>query len=195
MRRKINREDIIKKGLELIHLNGFNATGIKEITDAISIPKGSFYNHFKSKEEFGLAILKHYEKGTIQRLEGILQNSSHLPLSRIRLFFEHLIERMQEKFEYRYGCLAGNFSSELGDVNPAISQATYDTLEAFKARFDACLQEAVAAGELPADTDTAGLAEFITNSWQGALVKMKPSRNAYPLEVFLKYLMEKVLMH
>lgn len=193
MRRKINREDIIRKGLELIHLNGFNATGIKEITDAVDIPKGSFYNHFKSKEEFGLAVLKYYEQGTIRRLEAILQDTALTPLPRIRLFFEHLIERMQEKFDYRYGCLAGNFGSELGDVNPNLGKATFETLEAFKARFDACLREAVTAGELPPDTDTAELAEFITNSWQGALVKMKPSHNAYPLEVFLKYLTGKIL--
>lgn len=193
MRRKIKREDIIEKGMELIHLNGFNATGIKEITDAVDIPKGSFYNHFKNKEAFGVAVLKHYERGNLELLDEYLLDASHPPLARIHRFFERLTEHMSTYYAYRYGCLAGNFGSELGDINPTIGRATFETLERIRMRFDACLREAVAAGDLPPDTDTAEMAEFITNSWQGALVKMKPSHHAYPLEVFLKYLTEKIL--
>lgn len=60
MKRKIFRKDILKAGRDIMFLNGYNATGIKEITDSIEIPKGSFYNHFTSKEAFGLEVLQNY---------------------------------------------------------------------------------------------------------------------------------------
>ena len=60
MRRKIYKEDILEAGRELIFSKGYNDTGIKDITDMVSIPKGSFYNHFSSKEDFGLAVLQAY---------------------------------------------------------------------------------------------------------------------------------------
>ena len=32
---------------------GYHGTGIQEVVDKVGIPKGSFYNYFKSKEDFG----------------------------------------------------------------------------------------------------------------------------------------------
>ena len=66
MKRKIYREDIIEAGRSLMFANGYNHTGIKEITEKISIPKGSFYNHFSSKEEFGLEVVKEYMKNGLK---------------------------------------------------------------------------------------------------------------------------------
>ena len=193
MRRKINRENIIKTGLKLIHLNGYTATGIKEITDAVDIPKGSFYNHFESKEQFGIEVLRYYENLVVEHLEKVLGDTTHPPLERMRRFFRQSIENFETTLEYRYGCLAGNFGAELGDVNPLISEATFKTLEAFKTRFAICLNEMIADGDLPDETDTGELAEFITNGWQGAMLKMKASRNAYPLQVFYRYTFEVLL--
>ena len=68
VKRKIYREDILKAGVELMHLHGYAATGIKDITDRIKIPKGSFYNHFKSKEEFGLEIIDYYMSVVVEHL-------------------------------------------------------------------------------------------------------------------------------
>src|SRR5258708_26086780 len=40
-------------GLDLVHARGFTASGVKDITDAAGVPKGSFYAYFPSKEAFG----------------------------------------------------------------------------------------------------------------------------------------------
>jgi len=50
------RKRIIETGAAIIHRKGFNHTGIQEILNAAKVPKGSFYNYFKSKEDFGLQI-------------------------------------------------------------------------------------------------------------------------------------------
>jgi len=60
MARTNTREEIIRKGAELIHAQGFNATGLKQILQVAGIPKGSFYFYFKSKEDFGLAIIDYF---------------------------------------------------------------------------------------------------------------------------------------
>ena len=54
------REEIIRKGAELIHAQGFNATGLQQILQTAGIPKGSFYFYFKSKEAFGLEIINYF---------------------------------------------------------------------------------------------------------------------------------------
>jgi TetR/AcrR family transcriptional repressor of nem operon len=37
------RKRLLAAGLDLIHLRGFAASGVKDITDAAGVPKGSFY--------------------------------------------------------------------------------------------------------------------------------------------------------
>jgi len=51
---------LIEIGAEIIHLKGFNHTGIKEILEAAQVPKGSFYHYFESKEDFGLQVIDYF---------------------------------------------------------------------------------------------------------------------------------------
>ena len=60
MKRIHNKEDIVQAGLDIVLSRGFNATGVEAILKQASIPKGSFYNFFSSKEEFALAIIDQY---------------------------------------------------------------------------------------------------------------------------------------
>ena len=60
MAQSSTREEIVRKGAALIHAQGYNATGIKQILDAAGVPKGSFYFYFKSvikSKPFGTANL------------------------------------------------------------------------------------------------------------------------------------------
>ena len=43
---------------------GFHACSVQDITDAAGVPKGSFYNHFRSKEALAAEILTEYGKAT-----------------------------------------------------------------------------------------------------------------------------------
>ena len=64
MRKTIPKTDVrlklLETGIQLFAKNGYNGTGIKEIVEAVGIPKGSFYNYFKSKEEFTVEIIGFY---------------------------------------------------------------------------------------------------------------------------------------
>ena len=57
------KEQIVTTSLNLLHSKGFNATSVQDITDAAGVPKGSFYNHFSSKEALGLEVLQRYTEG------------------------------------------------------------------------------------------------------------------------------------
>ena len=50
------RRRLLAAGLDLVHARGFAASGVKDITDAAGVPKGSFYAYFPSKEAFAAAI-------------------------------------------------------------------------------------------------------------------------------------------
>ena len=66
----------------------------------------------------------------------------------------------------------------IGAEVAAIQQAAVDILRD-------CLEQAQAAGELPADEDCSNLATFISDAWQGVLARLKVGRNLQPLEAFI----------
>ena len=61
MARTADKTDIPRRltaaGHVLFAQHGYNATGIQQITDQAKVPKGSFYNHFATKEELFDAAL------------------------------------------------------------------------------------------------------------------------------------------
>jgi len=52
------REKIIDAGLKVLIEKGFNGCGVQDITAAAGVPKGSFYNHFESKEALGGEVVE-----------------------------------------------------------------------------------------------------------------------------------------
>jgi AcrR family transcriptional regulator len=60
MARPSVKEQIVQAGLKILLDKGFNGVGVQEITETAGVPKGSFYNHFESKEaRRGLSRLQH----------------------------------------------------------------------------------------------------------------------------------------
>ncbi len=84
MARHSLREEIVEAALEQFHAYGFNAAGVKDITDSAGAPKGSFYNHFDSKEALAVVALERYWES-----RGIedLADRSVAPLARLRGHF------------------------------------------------------------------------------------------------------------
>ena len=64
MARRNTRNAILEAGTKLFIERGYNGCSVQDITEAAGVPKGSFYNHFASKEELGSAFVAAYaEKG------------------------------------------------------------------------------------------------------------------------------------
>lgn len=179
-------------GAEIMHLKGYNNTGIQEILDKAGIPKGSFYNFFKSKEDFGLHIIDYFV-GFFSQISGqFFKDTSHPPLERIRLLFMWFMEFFKST-DYTLGCPLGNFAQEMGDVNPAFREKLKTSLDIMSEQFAVILHEAQESGHLPQTIDTHEVAHFIISSWEGALMLMKVAKSTEPLETHTKYIFNYIL--
>ena len=78
--RGLKRSEILERGSHLFYQQGFSRTGVSEITDAAGVPKGSFYNYFDSKADFGIECLRDYEEHWTRELETALCESGEAPL-------------------------------------------------------------------------------------------------------------------
>ncbi|MGW3917134.1 TetR family transcriptional regulator C-terminal domain-containing protein [Streptomyces sp. NPDC005070] len=180
MGRASKREEVAQAAFRQFHAQGFNATGISDIVKAAGVPKGSFYNHFSSKEESALEALSRYAASL--RFE-MLTAPGRPPLERLRAHFEFLSQDTVENGFVR-GCLVGNFGAEVADHNAEIRAAVKQGFDGWAERIRQVLTEAQGAGDLAGDLDTRAVALFILSAWEGALIVARADKSAAAVDAF-----------
>lgn len=186
------REKILEAGLAALHGKGFNATSVQDITEAAQVPKGSFYNHFASKEALGAEIVKLYVERSAPA-SAPLADASLAPLARLRGHLENMVG-LASGGEQFYGCLLGNFSTELSGQSALIRGEVAASLADWTESVRTVIAEAQAAGDVPDAIPAAELAAFIINAWQGAVLRSKAEHSRAPLDLFLKLVFATLLV-
>lgn len=185
--------ELLEKGAQIIHHKGFNNTGINEILEAARVPKGSFYFYFKSKEEFGLQVIDFLMAGHFMRAADHHLAAPGIPyLEKFKNFFAGFLEYF-EKNDYIGGCPIGNFALEMADLNENFRLKLKKALADMTEKVALFLVKAKENGELPPGFDTAATAEFILNSWEGALMRLKVEKSSAPMHLFYKIVFENLL--
>jgi TetR/AcrR family transcriptional repressor of nem operon len=182
----------VQVGLEMMYSDGYNATGIQGIADRAGVPKASFYNHFSSKEEFGLEVIDAYYGRNEERLRDVFGNPDKKPVERLEEFFEDRIAAFQ-RADLKRGCLLGNLSAEVADHSALIRQGIAERLHSWSGFFEECLAEAQARGDIDDQLSPALLARFILNSWEGALLRMRAEHSDAALLEFKRAVFDKLL--
>ncbi len=190
--RPSNRDVLLSEGLRVVHERGFGASSVRDIVQAAGVPQGSFTNHFRSKEAFGLSILERYHDMTAAAVAATLRNDALPPLVRLRRWIDNQLEYLRRD-DMRRGCLYGNLSAEASEQSEAIRARVAAIYQENQDSVAYCLQAAVESGDLSPETDTSALAGFIVTSLQGAILVAKAQRNPTPVENFIDLLFTTVL--
>ena len=183
---------ILKAGARIVLEKGFCDTGLAEVLEAAQVPKGSFYFHFKNKEDFGLQLIDSFAEVLKAGQEKFYRDESLPHLERIRRLFRWQTELFR-KNDYIGGCPIGNLSLEMGDRNAAFRKKLNRVFLEMKGNLASQLEQARQGGELPDSIEPEETAGFILSSWQGALVQMKVSKTTTPHEVFDRMIFERLL--
>ncbi|MBC8419708.1 MAG: TetR family transcriptional regulator C-terminal domain-containing protein [Desulfobacterales bacterium] len=186
------KQKILETGAELIHLKGFNHTGLQEILNAAGVPKGSFYNYFSSKEDFGLQVIDHFAGYYTFISRPILEDPALSPLQKIKRLLEWFMEFFKSK-DYAYGCPIGNLAQEMGDLSPAFREKLRSALDILVDTYSGVLAEAQKEGEISRRLDVREAAYFLVSSWHGALMHMKAIKGPEPLENHKRFIFDHVL--
>jgi TetR/AcrR family transcriptional repressor of nem operon len=176
------REQIVDAGLKTLLEKGFNACGVRDITDAAGVPTGSFYNHFASKEALGAEIVERYAQENSRR--KALRDKRLSPLERLRRHFDGL-GQMYADLDYGRGCLLGNFSAELADHSPLIRERLAALFASWTKDIEEAVRDAQADGTMSSKLDPADLAAFLLDAYEGALLRARVEKSGAPLDRFM----------
>jgi TetR/AcrR family transcriptional repressor of nem operon len=176
---------LLEQGMAMLLQRGYNDLGVAALLDATQIPKGSFYHHFSSKEDFALQVIDLYMTQVHQGLDHFLGDKSVPPLKRVRGFFEGTVQKYRG--EGYLGCLLGGLGQELAGVSETFRRKVEECFNAIAGRIAVVLQEAVDNGDLAKGTDPQKMAELLVNCWEGAALRMRLRRDPAPLMEMLDF--------
>lgn len=171
---KHDKEEVIKKGLELFCSKGYNNLGIDEICKTTGMTKGAFYNAFKSKEQFLLATIIAYGEMTVSHLNKKLNHNEVKAIDRLIDMYKNMFA-MQPKNNYT-GCMINNIMSELGSTNELVGEATAVEFENFLSVIEPIVKEAQNDGDLNPQIDSKALTELLHSTFYGTLTRAKSTK-------------------
>jgi TetR/AcrR family transcriptional repressor of nem operon len=184
------KQHLIEAGLRMLLERGYNGLGIEALLTDTGIPRGSFYHHFRDKEDFALQVVDAYMVQVHAGLDACLQDTERPPLARVRSFFE-LTQQAYREQGYM-GCLLGGLGQELSGVSEAFRRRIEACFSTIAGRMAACLEEARQRGELPADGDTRELADLLVDCWEGAALRSRLRRDPASLTAMLAFYLRSV---
>jgi TetR/AcrR family transcriptional repressor of nem operon len=180
---------LIEAGLATLHIQGFNGCSIQDITEAAGVPKGSFFNHFKSKEALALEVHNRYCENF--RME-MLFDVSKRPLDRLRDHFSFLAEGY-EKWGYERGCLLGNLRAEMTTSHPQMREALRESYDAWTGAVAAVLRSAQTHGDIDDQIDASQMARYLVNAWEGLVLQLKVHKSRALVEEFFAVTFKRLL--
>jgi AcrR family transcriptional regulator len=133
------RDRIVDASAELFRLQGYNATGVKQIVEAAQAPFGSVYHHFPGgKEQIGAEAIRLSGKLYEELIPAVFDYAPD-PVSGVRMFFagaaQHLVDT-----DYADACPIATVALEVSSTSETMRQACADVferwIEAGSARFD-----------------------------------------------------------
>jgi TetR/AcrR family transcriptional repressor of nem operon len=184
-------ERLLASGHELFLRQGFNGTGIQQITDQASVPKGSFYNHFASKEAFGAAIIDRYSEYSRRSWDRMMRDAPPGPMAAIRHVFASMVAH-HERAGCSSGCLIGNLAAEASLASEQCRERLLAAQLAWRERLAGLIEAGQFKGEIRDDIDPIALSALTWSVWEGALLRMKVEGTATPLRESIALVLDRV---
>jgi TetR/AcrR family transcriptional repressor of nem operon len=186
------RQNLLDVGGQIFHTAGYAATGVQGIVAAAHVPKGSFYNHFETKEGFGAEVIGIYSKRSLDKLRSDMSDSRLAPRQRLIKDFAQRC-RAHEAAGCSGGCLFGNLSLEVADHSEVMREGLKSHFQQWRDLLASCIAAAQRDGSIRNPTSAMKLAEFTLNSWEGALLRSRAEKTGEALAVFQHVIFNEVL--
>lgn len=162
------KNKLVESAEDVFRRQGFNGASVQDITSAAGVPKGSFYNHFESKQALAVEIVRRYARGA----NFAVLSGDRPALERLRGHFVAMVDRTRAS-GVEFGCLLGTFASESSSAGDQVRTAVREILEDWTEDVARTVREGQEAGEITSARPARTLAAFLIDSFEGATLRAK----------------------
>ncbi|MGL6013564.1 MAG: TetR/AcrR family transcriptional regulator [Shewanella oncorhynchi] len=159
---------------------GFSSVGLSLLLQAAEVPKGSFYHYFKSKEQFGEALITDYFEKYQLDLDALFNDSTLTGHQRLMQYWQQWLH-VQADGCVDQKCLVVKLSAEVADLSEAMRVALLKGSAGIIERLTTCVQVGILDSSI-AQQDPQSTAEMLYHMWLGASLMNKLGHSPAALE-------------
>ena len=167
---------ILDAAVKLIRAKGFNATTVDDLCAEAGVTKGSFFHHFKSKDELGVAAARHWTNITAPLFEGAPYHQPERPLDRVLAYIDFRRAIIGGSLA-EFTCLAGTLAQEVHTSHPFIAKAAGDSITGHASTLEADIEAAMRDSGKDFPFTAASLALHTQTVLQGGFIVAKSTGN------------------
>ncbi|WP_196890121.1 TetR/AcrR family transcriptional regulator [Aureivirga sp. CE67] len=186
-RKNQNKEKLLNAGMALVCERGIEATSISEITSSVDLPKGSFYNYFRSKDEFVLELVNLYKKIILSYDHKDLDLKKRLE----KIYEQHIAFFVGSNFKNE--CLTNVMCHEVNAQNDTFRKVTKNIVYNKKLLMFDIYEMLGKEHRLKTHLDTEDFIDLIDSGLRGVMIRAKIMKNNKPFEVFMKFLFNNLI--
>ena len=141
--------------LRVVRAKGYSATRIEDVCSEAGLTKGSFFHHFKSKEDLALSAVAHWEAMTSALFATAPYHDAADPLRRLIAYIEFRKALLTGDLP-DFTCFVGTIVQETYQTHPEVSAAAAGNIKShaktLEADIRAAMRERVALGGWTAES-------------------------------------------
>ncbi|MCG3865621.1 MULTISPECIES: TetR/AcrR family transcriptional regulator [unclassified Photobacterium] len=174
------RQHILNVGYQLVVTKGFTSVGLSQLLSAAEVPKGSFYHYFKSKEQFGEALIHSYFHHYLQRVAHVLKSEQGTGFEQLNEYFKLWI-KVENGICNANKCLVVKLSAEVSDLSEPMREALKQGADSVVGLIANTIERGIKDGSI-VSCDSHITAQTLYNLWLGASLLNKLSHDLSGLQ-------------
>jgi TetR/AcrR family transcriptional repressor of nem operon len=178
------RQTILAEAFELFRKQGYAATTMGQVAEAVGISKGNLTYHFASKQALFEAVNAFGAAYVHERLIARSFDEASEAIAGLEDFCRRIRRWGIDAEDHFVGCIFTNVAVETQQSDQAVGQLARRTLKGFADALTARFEAAQAAGEIRQDQDAGQLARMFFWMYEGALTISRASDNPAEYDAF-----------
>jgi len=178
------RQHILDTGYRMMAAKGFTSVGLNELLQTAGVPKGSFYHYFKSKEQYGQALLEDYFRNYVSELEQLFSNPAISGRDRLMRYWQNWHDRYSYDITSNQcealECLVVKLSAEVADLSEGMRLTLRDGTSQIIERLTRCIEQGKKDNSLTV-ADAQQTAAALYQLWLGGSLLNKLHRDGTAL--------------
>lgn len=167
-----SKQKILDAAVKLIRIKGYAATSVEDVCRDAGLTKGSFFHHFKDKEDLAISTAAHWTAITAPLFNAAAYQDFKTPLERVLGYLDFRKDILRGELS-QFTCLAGTMVQEVHTTNPAIADACGKSITDHASTLVSDIEAAMRASGKPFAFTPQSLALHTQAVLQGAFILAK----------------------
>ena len=168
---------LLEATLKVVRIKGYSATRVEDVCAEAGLTKGSFFHHFKSKEDLALAAAEYWRVSSIELFARAPYHGAADALGRLIAYVEFRKALLTGDLT-DFTCLSGTIVQETYRTHPEISAAGARDMMDHAKMLEGDIREAMRDHGIRASWTAESLGQHIVAVLQGAFILAKATGGA-----------------